>query len=325
MSWNVSSGELFDGVQPDGDSTASNVAANPRLVCNREFYKYLFSFPSNVTYKEGDSSFTIATVEGDVEGAHYFPDTSRLFISSLYRMYHIDLVIDRTKLPRRDEPPLPPLSQPHPHPPPSDEVYDVFISHAGTDKWTIAEPLYDLLVALGFKVFLDKAELRPGQEASEKMINAMRTAKIAVVILSPEFAARKWTLKELMCFLERFRQGGEHEVIVIPVFYRLTLNDCRDEMSLFSLVDEKGDSVFMKEGFLQRMAKEREYGVGDVLKALQSLRNITGIENKNRVTNGDSAAEKAAQRKFVEEIIDAIVEAMGRRTSGTTVGLNLAQ
>jgi len=128
-----------------------------------------------------------------------------------------------------------------------------------------------------------------------------------------------------MCFLERFRQGGEHEVIIIPVFYRLTLNDCRDEKSLFSLVDEKGESVFMKEGFLQRMAKEQEYGVGDVLKALQSLRNITGIENKNRVTNGDSAAEKAAQRKFVEEIRDAIVEAMGRRKSGTTVGLNLAQ
>ena len=233
----------------------------------------------------------------------------------------------------RPQPPLPLLSHPPllqntpqqqhkdrdakagPH-----EEYDVFISHSGTDKLTIAVLLYELLVALGFKVFLDMAKLRPGQKAPAKMINAMRTAKIAVVILSPEFAARKWTLKELMCFLERFEKGGEREVIIIPVFYRLTLDDCRDENSLFSMVDENGQSVFMKEGFLNWMAKQEELTIGKVLKGLQSLRSVTGIENSNGVTNGKSEEEKKKQNKFALTIADAVEEANTRLESGGAAG-----
>lgn len=36
---------------------------------------------------------------------------------------------------------------------------------------------------------------------------------IAVVILSPEFVVRKWKLKDLMRFLEQFREGGVKEIM----------------------------------------------------------------------------------------------------------------
>lgn len=319
MSWNVLSGELLNEPLLDSDGEALSNTASPRLFSKQSMSIY----DRDVIYEHNGESFTIATLEHNIIRSHYCANTSRLWASRDFGgLDYVDLITDSTELAARDEPSLPVLSQPDGSPSQheiddtggdteAEEVYDVFISHAGPDKYTIAKPLYDLLVALGFKVFLDIAELKPGQNAPEKMFDAMRTAKIAVVILSPEFAARNWTLKELMCFLERYRVGGEHGVVIIPVFYRLTLNDCRDQKSLFGLRNESGENVFVAEWFLERMAEE-EYGVGDVLKALQWLRSLTGIENKGGVTNGSSAEEKRKQKEFVEEIAGAIEEAMTR-------------
>jgi len=147
-------------------------------------------------------------VEGFVLEAHYIADSSRLHLLTSKIMGYIDLISDDTQLPSCDQPPLSFLPQPFPLPNTStttdngaDELYDVFISHAGPDKQFIAEPLFEELVANGLKVFFDKRKLYPGHNASQKM----ETTRIAVVILSPQFACRLWTMKELLCLLRRFR------------------------------------------------------------------------------------------------------------------------
>jgi len=133
-------------------------------------------------------------------------------------------------------------------------------------------------------------------------------------------AARKWTMKELMCFLERFCENGERGMLIIPLFYWLKLDECKDEHSLFSMVDENGHSVFITEGFLQRMVQEKEYQIGDVVKALQSMRSLTGIENSEGVTNGKPVEDKEKQNVFVKRIAKAIVEGKERLESGGAAG-----
>ena len=135
----------------------------------------------------------------------------------------------------------------------------------------IAEPLFDALVANGLKIFLDKRELHPGQNAPQKMDGAMERARIAVVILSPQFAGRPCTMKELLCFLRCFRSAGERGVIIIPVFYRLTLEDCRNALMV---TDGDGNKVLMTEEFLQRMAWNSEYGIADVVQGLREMREL---------------------------------------------------
>ncbi len=60
--------------------------------------------------------------------------------------------------------------------------YHVFISHAGEDKDTIADPLYKELRARNphIRTFLDRPEIPYGQNAPAHMINAMDTAPCGV-------------------------------------------------------------------------------------------------------------------------------------------------
>ena len=103
----------------------------------------------------------------------------------------------------------------------------------------------------------------------------------------------------------------------------MTLDDCRDENSLFGIVNDDGENVFVAEGFLKWMSKQQELTVEEVLKGLQSLRGVTGIENEAKVTN--RVEDKSAQMKFAAKIQDAVVEAMDRYESKQATGPCRAQ
>ncbi len=160
----------------------------------------------------------------------------------------------------------------------TDVPYDVFISHAGEDKEIIATPLYEILTARGVKVFLDQEELRTGEHAPYNMEVAMKTALCGVFILSPEFTAKKWPMKELYCFLAR-RELAKQQNCKLPnlvaVFYRLPLKACNNPTDLFD--HPSNVNVFEKHGFNARMRKG-ETNHEKVKNALRQLSEYTGIE-----------------------------------------------
>ncbi|GLJ08065.1 hypothetical protein SUGI_0080750 [Cryptomeria japonica] len=65
--------------------------------------------------------------------------------------------------------------------------YEVFINHRGTDtKQSLASCVYHNLQNKGFKVFLDKLTLRPGQYTPQAITCAICSSSVHVVIdLSP--------------------------------------------------------------------------------------------------------------------------------------------
>lgn len=167
------------------------------------------------------------------------------------------------------------------------QPYDVFICHAGEDKDAIAMPIYDRLQDGRISIFLDKEELRIGGNAPEDMVNAMNTAPIGLFILSPEFAAKKWPMIELLCFLRRAKEAENardvrKKPVLIPVFYRLSVADCR-----YNNPFKKYCQVLGKTDFLDRL-EAGETDIKTVREALKSLSENTGIENPDGVTNESS-------------------------------------
>ncbi|CDF37667.1 WD40-repeat containing protein [Chondrus crispus] len=163
---------------------------------------------------------------------------------------------------------------------------DVFISHAGPDKLHIARPLSKKLHAQGLNCFLDKTSMEPGDCGPYEMETAMESAKVAVFILSPEFAARKWTMRELRCFLRRRREAiesGMRAPTLIPVFYRLSIRECR-ELEPDRYQDDEGKNIFEVEKFFSEK-RQREASTELVKRELQELADITGIENDEEATN----------------------------------------
>lgn len=106
--------------------------------------------------------------------------------------------------------------------------YNVFVSHAGPDKFKLAQPLHHALQRLRLESFFDVKELAYSRmTAPEQMEKAMEDASIGIFVLTPEFAARRWTMKELRTFIERTKVEDEQsKPVLVPVFYELTPSEC---------------------------------------------------------------------------------------------------
>jgi Leucine-rich repeat (LRR) protein len=90
--------------------------------------------------------------------------------------------------------------------------YDVFISHCGADcKRDFAVWLLTVLNTVGLCCFFDDRSLKAGGDGEKEMLEAMRTAKYGIVVLSAGFFEREWCMEELRIFASRGR--------ILPVFF----------------------------------------------------------------------------------------------------------
>lgn len=104
------------------------------------------------------------------------------------------------------------------------QTWDVFISHAGEDKETVAIPLRDALVDLGVSVWLDKTELTIGDSLRQKIDQGIRASRFGIVILSDRLFAKGWTNHELDGLVTRTVAG---EQTLLPIWHNLTGDQVR--------------------------------------------------------------------------------------------------
>lgn len=172
------------------------------------------------------------------------------------------------------------------------DSYHVFINHRGVDvKKTLASHLYHRLRSAipGLRVFLDKPELRVGNDFPSQIQEAIRTASVHVAIFSRGYAESEWCLNELFYMLE----SG---VPIIPIFYHVQPADLRRTQS--------GDGVYSMG--LRRL--EPQYDSTTLQKwrdALSRVSHISGLDLQD-TCNGDEGelVEKVVQR--VSKEIDSI-------------------
>src|SRR5713226_5191162 len=98
-------------------------------------------------------------------------------------------------------------------------AWDVFISHASEDKDAVAVPLAQILKRAGLRVWLDRQELRIGDSLHEKIDEGLANSMYGIVIISPNFLAKRFPRKELDGLFAR-EDASEHKVI-LPVWHQL--------------------------------------------------------------------------------------------------------
>ena len=125
-------------------------------------------------------------------------------------------------------------SEPMPHTPAEggdraieDAEWDVFISHAGEDKETVARPLATALSQRGLRVWYDEFALRLGDSLRRSIDHGLSRSRYGVVILSPSFFEKEWPQKELDA-LANLEVDGEKRIL--PVWHGLG----RDEVAKHS-------------------------------------------------------------------------------------------
>nr|KAJ0211346.1 hypothetical protein LSAT_V11C400178270 [Lactuca sativa] len=89
---------------------------------------------------------------------------------------------------------------------------DVFINHRGIDtKKNVAGLLYNHLVRLRLRPFLDSKNMKPGDKLFDKIDAAITRCKVGVVVFSPRYCQSYFCLHELARIMEAKKK-------VIPVF-----------------------------------------------------------------------------------------------------------
>ena len=105
--------------------------------------------------------------------------------------------------------------------------YDVFISHANSDKEELVEDLYKSLNKLGIKIFYDKETIEWGDNWKEKILNGVKKAEFAIIVISENFFGREWTEKELNELLTRQNRNGQK--LILPILKNITLEQLKQK------------------------------------------------------------------------------------------------
>lgn len=104
--------------------------------------------------------------------------------------------------------------------------WDIFISHATEDKESVAIPLAKELSKYPIKVWIDNQELKIGDSLLEKINEGIAKSRYGVVILSPNFFAKKWTKRELKMLFMRDDEDDDG-VVILPVWHDVTAKEVK--------------------------------------------------------------------------------------------------
>ena len=109
---------------------------------------------------------------------------------------------------------------------------DVFLNFRGEDtRDNFTDHLYHALKEKGFITFKDDKELVPGNPISSKLLDAIEKSRMAVIILSENYASSTWCLEELKKIVECMEGGLK----VLPIFYHVDPSHVRNQKETFAV------------------------------------------------------------------------------------------
>ncbi|XP_062019134.1 disease resistance protein RUN1-like isoform X2 [Rosa rugosa] len=165
-------------------------------------------------------------------------------------------------------------------------TYDVFLSFRGEDtRKSFADHLYAALDQEGIFVFRDDEELHRGQPISSNLLEAIQVSRIALVVISRNYASSKWCLDELTTIVECMEDRGQ---VVFPIFYDVDPREVRKQTGWFR-------QVFIEH---ERRSKDdlEKHKVQKWRAALTRVANLSGFHLQDRY-----------ESKFIREIMGKIV------------------
>ena len=140
--------------------------------------------------------------------------------------------------------------------------YDVFISHANSDKLEIVEELYKSLSILGVNIFYDKETFEWGNLWKNKILEGTAKSLFAIIVISNNFFGREWTENELNEFLKRQNSSGDE--IILPILHGIKIDDLKKkypriaDIQAINTVDYSTDKIALL--FARKLIKRMKEG-----------------------------------------------------------------
>jgi len=141
--------------------------------------------------------------------------------------------------------------------------YDVFLSFRGEDtRYGFTGNLYKALCDRGIHTFIDDEELQSGEEITPALQKSIEESRIAIAVLSQNYASSSFCLDELATILHCHTQG----LLVIPLFYKVNPSDVRHHRGSYGEALNKH----------QRMFKDKKEKLQKWKMALRQVADLSG-------------------------------------------------
>ncbi|XP_027924160.1 TMV resistance protein N-like isoform X2 [Vigna unguiculata] len=161
--------------------------------------------------------------------------------------------------------------------------YDVFLSFRGEDtRYGFTGNLYKALCDRGIHTFIDDEELQRGDEITAALMKAIEESRIAIVLLSQNYASSSFCLDELATILHCHTKG----LLVIPLFYKVNPSDVRHHRGSYGEALTKHQRMFKDKKKLQKWKM-----------ALRQVADLSGYHIKD----GDGY-----EYKFIGSVVDEV-------------------
>ncbi|CAJ1952289.1 unnamed protein product [Sphenostylis stenocarpa] len=123
-------------------------------------------------------------------------------------------------------------------------TYDVFLSFRGEDtRYGFTGNLYKALSNKGIHTFIDDEKLRSGEAITTELVKAIEESRIAIIVLSNNYASSSFCLDELVVILDCKSKG----LLVIPVFYKVDPSHVRHQKGSYGEALAKHQKRFKAE------------------------------------------------------------------------------
>ncbi|VVA95098.1 unnamed protein product [Arabis nemorensis] len=120
--------------------------------------------------------------------------------------------------------------------------YDVFLSFRGEDtRNNIVSYLYEALSREGIFTFRDDKRLQASEKISDQLVDAIKTSRFAVVVISKNYATSKWCLDELQLIMELQRKN---QIRVVPIFDGVEPSDVRRQTGSFAASFQRYENLY---------------------------------------------------------------------------------
>ena len=96
--------------------------------------------------------------------------------------------------------------------------WDVFISHASEDKESFVRPLARALNNTGLLVWFDETALTVGDSLRGKIDEGLAQSRYGIVVLSPNFFAKRWPQQELDGLASKEVSGIK---VILPIWHNI--------------------------------------------------------------------------------------------------------
>ncbi|XP_008237445.1 PREDICTED: TMV resistance protein N-like [Prunus mume] len=158
--------------------------------------------------------------------------------------------------------------------------YDVFLSFRGLDtRNSFLSHLYHELQHRGIKTFKDDPKLERGITISSELFKAIQESRLAIVVISPNYASSSWCLDELTKILQCMKSNGT----VLPVFFNVDPSDVRKQSGSFADAFAEHEKRFRED--IEKVTRWKA--------ALTEVANLSGLDSKNE-----------CERKLIEKIVE---------------------